>query len=54
MRTILVLLAGATRWRPEQRTALQALIRAKAAVSERDYVQLLAAHRPLCRALLAQ
>jgi hypothetical protein len=33
---------------------LLALVGAKAAGSERDYIRLLAAHRPLCRALLAQ
>lgn len=50
----LVLLAGTTRWPRDQRTALLALIRAKGASSELDYVHRLAAHRPLCRALLGQ
>ena len=50
----LLLLSDAGRWPKIQRDALLALIRAKTAGSERDYVRLLAAHRPLCRALLAQ
>jgi hypothetical protein len=50
----LVLLAGAARWTQEERRALLALIRAKAADSEFDYVRQLAAHRPFCRALLQQ
>jgi hypothetical protein len=50
----LVLLAGARGWPPPQRAALLALIRAKAADSEGDYARQLAAHRPLCRALLGQ
>ena len=50
----LVLLAGAGRWPLPQRRDLLALIRAKAADSELGYVQRLAAHRPLCKTLLAQ
>lgn len=50
----LLLLAGAGRWPLPQRRALWALIRAKAAVSELDYVRRLAAHRALCKALLGQ
>jgi hypothetical protein len=50
----LVLLAGASRWPPEQRDSLLALIGARAAASELDYARRLAAHRPLCRALLGQ
>ena len=50
----LVLLAGSRRWPRPQRQALLALIRAKAAVSELDCARLLAAHRPLCRALFGQ
>ena len=50
----LVLLSGATHWPKPQRTALLSLVRAKAAGSERNYIRELAAHRPLCRALLAQ
>ena len=50
----LLLLAGVTRWSQAPRRAALELIRAKAAASERDYALLLAAHRPLCRVLLAQ
>ena len=50
----LVLLAGAAVWPQAQRRDLLALIRAKAADSEFDYAQRLAAHRPFCKALLAQ
>jgi hypothetical protein len=50
----LVLLAGAARWSPAQRRSLLALIRAKAADSELDFVRRLAGHRAFCTALLAQ
>jgi hypothetical protein len=50
----LVLLAGAGRWSPAERRSLLALIRAKAADSELDFVHRLAGHRALCKALLAQ
>jgi hypothetical protein len=50
----LVVLAGAARWPLLQRRALLAIVRAKAADSEFDYIGRLAAHRPLCRALLRQ
>jgi len=50
----LVLLAGAARWPQRHRRDLLALIRAKAAGSELDYARRLAAHEPLCKALLAQ
>ena len=50
----LVLLAGSGRWPQEERRSLLALVRSKAAASELDYARRLAAHRPLCRALLGQ
>lgn len=50
----LVLLLRAERWRPAERRGLLALVRAKAAASEIDYVRQLAAHRRLCRELLGQ
>ena len=50
----LVLLAGASRWQPDERRSLLALIRARAADSELDYAHRLAAHAPLRRALLGQ
>jgi hypothetical protein len=50
----LVLLAGASRWQRDERQALLALIRARAAASELGYARRLAAHRTFCRALLGQ
>jgi hypothetical protein len=50
----LVLLAGASRWQPDERRSLLELIRARAADSELDYAHRLAAHAPLRRALLGQ
>jgi len=50
----LVLLAGAARWSPVQHRSLLALIRAKAADSELDFVHRLAAHRAFCGATLGQ
>jgi hypothetical protein len=50
----LVLMAGAARWPRQQRLALLALVRAKAAASEVEYARLLAAHRPFRRALFGQ
>jgi len=50
----LVLLAGAGHWPQVQRQALLALVRARAAASQRDYAQRLAAHKLFCRELLAQ
>jgi len=50
----LVLLADASRWPPDERRSLLALMRAKAAASELDYARRFAAHRSFCRALLGQ
>ena len=50
----LALLAGAPRWPQAARRDLLALVRAKAAPSERDYAPRLAAHRLFCRSLLGQ
>jgi len=48
---LILALPGLERWTPAERRALVALVRAKGGRRERDYLALLAAHRPLRRAL---
>jgi len=50
----LVVLAGASGWPRDERAALLALIRAKAATSELDFARRLSAHRRFRRSLLGQ